>query len=87
MLGRRAGVGFDRLGCMWRITVDHTCIGSGSCAGIAPERFALDEFEGRAHPVRVDVDPDDEAVLDAMASCPMEAINVVDLETGQGVEI
>ncbi|MET7423228.1 ferredoxin [Dactylosporangium sp. NPDC005555] len=72
---------------MWRITVDHTCIGSGSCAGIAPDRFELDDVQGRAHPVRQDVAPDDEAVLDAMASCPMEAISVVDLATGRSVEI
>jgi ferredoxin len=78
---------FDRLVSMWRITVDHTCIGSGSCAGIAPDRFELDDVEGRAHPVNPDVAPDDEAVLDAMASCPMEAISVVDLATGKPVEI
>ncbi|MEV0562883.1 ferredoxin [Dactylosporangium sp. NPDC050588] len=72
---------------MWRITVDHTCIGSGSCQGIAPDRFELDDVEGRAHPVDQDVAPDDEAVLDAMASCPMEAISVVDLTTGRPVEI
>ena len=78
---------FDRLVRMWRITVDHTCIGSGSCAGIAPDRFELDDVEGRAHPVHPDVAPDDEAVLDAVASCPMEAISVVDLATGRPVEI
>jgi ferredoxin len=72
---------------MWRITVDHTCIGSGSCAGIAPDRFELDDVEGKAHPVRRDVAPDDEAVLDAMASCPMEAISVQDLATGRPVEV
>jgi ferredoxin len=70
---------------MWRITVSHACIGSGSCAGIAPERFELDAATGRARPVRADVEPD-EAVLDAVASCPMEAISVVDLDTGQAVE-
>ncbi|MER7004419.1 ferredoxin [Dactylosporangium sp. NPDC000555] len=70
---------------MWRITVNHTCIGSGSCVGVAPGRFELDEAEGRSHPVTPDVEPD-EAVLDAVASCPMEAISVVDLETGETVE-
>ncbi|MET7395885.1 ferredoxin [Dactylosporangium sp. NPDC005572] len=72
---------------MWRITVANTCIASGSCVGIAPDRFELDDAEGRAHPVTTDVDPDDEAVLDAVASCPMEAISVVDLETGEPVEV
>lgn len=78
---------FDSLDGMWQITVDHTCIGSGSCAGLAPDRFELDDMEGRAHPVRSEVDPDDEAVLDAMASCPMEAIRVLDLATGEPVEM
>jgi ferredoxin len=72
---------------MWRITVNDTCIGSGSCAGLAPDRFELDEVTGRARPVRQDVAPDDETVLDALASCPMEAISVVDLETGEPVEV
>jgi ferredoxin len=71
---------------MWRITVDHTCIGSGSCVGISPERFQLDEAEGRAHPVDRDVEPG-EAVLDAIASCPMEAIAAFDLATGEPVEV
>ena len=79
--------GFDKLERMWRITVDHTCIGSGSCTGIAPDRFELDEVKGRAFPVNQDVAPDDESVLDALASCPMEAISVVDLETGEPVEV
>ncbi|GGM08981.1 ferredoxin [Dactylosporangium sucinum] len=71
---------------MWRITVANTCIASGSCVGIAPERFELDDVAGRAHPLTTDVDPD-EAVLDAVASCPMEAISVVDLATGEPVEV
>lgn len=71
---------------MWRITVNDTCIGSGSCVGIAPERFQLDEATGRSHPLAAEIEPDD-AVLDAVASCPMEAISVVDLATGEPVEI
>ncbi|GAA2633145.1 hypothetical protein GCM10010399_76980 [Dactylosporangium fulvum] len=71
---------------MWRITVDHTCIGTGSCVGIAPSRFELDDAAGCSHPVTPDVEPD-EAILDAVASCPMEAISVVDLTTGEPVEV
>ncbi|WP_433615471.1 ferredoxin [Dactylosporangium sp. CA-139114] len=71
---------------MWRITISDACIGSGSCVGVAPERFELDDAEGRSHPVRPQIEPGDEAVLDAVANCPMEAITVVDLETGRTVE-
>lgn len=71
---------------MWRITIDHTCIGSGMCAGIDPEHFRLDEAENRSNPVTPDVEPA-ESVVDAMASCPMEAIQVVDLATGEPVEV
>jgi len=70
---------------MWRITISDTCIGSGSCVGVAPGHFELDDAEGRAHPLRAEAEPD-EAVLDAVANCPMEAISVLDLETGQTVE-
>jgi ferredoxin len=71
---------------MWRITVNDRCISSGSCVGLAPERFEIDDFEGRSHPTPADIEPD-EAVLDAMASCPMEAITIIDLETGAIVEV
>ncbi|HTJ34046.1 MAG TPA: ferredoxin [Dactylosporangium sp.] len=71
---------------MWRITVSDKCISSGSCVGLAPERFEIDDFEGRSHPTPADIDPDD-AVLDAVASCPMEAITVVDLDTGEPIEV
>jgi ferredoxin len=70
---------------MWRITVNDRCISSGSCVGLAPERFEIDDFEGRAHPTPPDVEPDD-AVLDAIASCPMEAISAIDLDTREPVE-
>lgn len=76
----------DILYRMWRIAVNHTCIGSGSCVGVAPEYFRLDAA-GRSQPVTVDVAPDDEDLLDAVASCPMEAITVTDLETGAVVEV
>ncbi|MEV6931070.1 ferredoxin [Dactylosporangium sp. NPDC051485] len=71
---------------MWRISVNRTCVGSGSCTGLAPGHFELSDADGRSHPVHPDVAPD-EAVLDAVASCPMEAIEVIDLETGAPVEV
>jgi ferredoxin len=54
--------------------------------GIAPSRFELDDAEGRSHPVDPEIEPDD-TVLDAVASCPMEAISVIDVETGEPVEV
>ena len=71
---------------MWRITVTHECIASGVCVGIAPDRFELDDAAGQTHPITPDVEPG-ERILDAVASCPMEAISVVDLETGETVEV
>jgi ferredoxin len=69
---------------MWRVTVDDTCIGSGSCVGISPAHFALGE-DNRSHPLCTQIEPDD-AVLDAVASCPVEAIRVMALDTGEIVE-
>ncbi|MCW2642412.1 MAG: hypothetical protein JWP76_4718 [Dactylosporangium sp.] len=69
---------------MWRVRVDGGCIGSGSCAGVAPGHFALGA-DNRSHPLAPEVAPH-EAVLDAVASCPVEAITVVDAATGEVVE-
>jgi ferredoxin len=69
---------------MWRVHVNSDCIGSGSCIGIAPKRFDLGD-DNRSHPIDEEIEPDD-AVLDAVASCPMEAITVVDVATGEPVE-
>jgi ferredoxin len=69
---------------MWRVRVESTCIGSGGCVGIAPKRFALGA-DNYSHPVADEIEPDDD-VLDAAASCPMEAIVIVDTETGETVE-
>ncbi|MFF9478380.1 ferredoxin [Streptomyces sp. NPDC014733] len=50
------------------------CIGSGICAGTAPELFVLDG--PRSRPVREEIDGDDELVLDAADMCPAMAITV-----------
>jgi ferredoxin len=71
-------------GPAWRVTVGDRCIGAGSCAGVAPERFVLDE-DGRSHPVGELIEADG-AVLDAVAFCPVEAISVRDAATGEPVE-
>jgi ferredoxin len=60
----------------WRVTVDReACLGSGVCAGTAPEYFRLED--GRSRPIREFVEPDED-VLDAADLCPAEAITVHD---------
>jgi len=70
----------------WLVAVDQgTCIGSAVCVGTAPARFALDERQ-RSSPLAADIAPD-EAVRDAAASCPVEAISLVDADTGEPVDL
>ena len=70
----------------WVVAVDkNTCIGSAVCVGTAPGRFELDERQ-RSGPVTAEIDPD-EAVRDAAASCPAEAISLVDADTGEPVDL
>lgn len=65
----------------WRLEVDrHTCISSGMCSGIAPDHFEL-EGDG-SHPL-ADVVDQDEAVIDAAESCPVEAIKVFNAASGE----
>ncbi|GIG91344.1 ferredoxin [Plantactinospora endophytica] len=60
----------------WRVSVDpHRCIGSGICAGTAPEHFRL--VDGLSIPLADTVAPAD-PVVDAAESCPVEAILVRD---------
>ncbi|MEV1289164.1 ferredoxin [Micromonospora sp. NPDC049679] len=65
----------------WRVTVDpRRCIGSGICAGAAPDHFVLVDA------VSIPLDeliPPEESVLDAAESCPMEAIAVRDAVDGR----
>jgi ferredoxin len=68
----------------WRIQVDHLlCNGTGLCAGIAPDHFALGE-DHRSRPTEAVVEPDDE-VLDAVRCCPNEAIKLTDTNTSQPI--
>jgi ferredoxin len=70
----------------WTVTVDKsTCIGSAVCVGTAPGRFALDDSQ-RSYPVATEIAPD-QAVRDAAASCPVEAISLLDADTGEPVNI
>jgi ferredoxin len=70
----------------WHVAVDKgTCIGSAICVGTAPGRFELDAQQ-RSGPVAAQIAPD-EAVRDAAASCPVEAISLVDADTGEPVDL
>lgn len=67
----------------WAVTVDHgRCLGTGVCVAFAPGRFRLTGY--RSNPV-VSPLPQDDQVLAAAESCPMEAIEVRDLVTGRRV--
>jgi ferredoxin len=57
---------------------------SAMCVAIVPGRFVLDERQ-RSGPVEAEIGPD-ELVRDAAASCPSEAISLVDADTGQPVD-
>ena len=70
----------------WKVSVDkNLCIGSAMCVAIAPGRFVLDERQ-RSGPAEAESDPDEE-MRDAAASCPSEAISLVDADTGQPVNL
>ena len=69
---------------MWRVTVNDTCISSAMCVGTAPEQFRFNERQ-RSQPIHPEIEPDD-LVRAAAANCPMEAILIVDVETGEVLE-
>ncbi|POX36986.1 ferredoxin [Streptomyces sp. Ru73] len=72
------------MGDRWQVEVDRgVCIGSGLCAGAAPERFRLDSAR-QSHPVTDQVDAG-EAVLAAAESCPVEAILITEADSGESV--
>lgn len=54
------------------------CQGIGACVGIAPEVFELDS-EGKAVVINAE-GADDDTVMEAAESCPLEAISVFDDE-------
>ena len=65
----------------YRIVIDRSlCSGFGTCAELAPELFEVGPDCVAATPVGTTDDP---AVLDAAASCPMAAISVFDLASGE----
>ena len=71
----------------YRIQVDHgLCQGSGLCAGIAPEHFELGS-DYKSRPRHEVVDADTDTVRDAAECCPLEAITLIDADTGEPVSL
>jgi ferredoxin len=70
----------------WQVQVDASrCISSGMCVGTAPGRFSFDQQQ-HSRPVSEPVE-EDEAVRDAAASCPVEAISLADGQTGAPIPL
>jgi len=68
----------------WRVTVDRgLCAGSGACRGTMPAVFS-DAGDGTTAATDSPVPPD-ERVLDAAATCPVEAISVTETATGRSL--
>ena len=58
---------------MAKITVNEACIGCGTCVGVAPDVFEMND-EGLSSVIGDDVD----SAKEAAESCPVEAIEVED---------
>ena len=58
---------------MAKITVNESCIGRGTCVGVAPDVFEMND-EGLSSVIGDDVD----SAKEAAESCPVEAIEVED---------
>ncbi|GGV14927.1 ferredoxin [Streptomyces spectabilis] len=72
------------MGDRWHVEVDRSvCIGSGMCAGLAPDGFALDSAR-QSHPRRAETDAA-EQILEAAEGCPVEAITITLLGSGEVV--
>ncbi|MGP3925430.1 ferredoxin [Streptomyces sp. 8N616] len=72
------------MGDRWHVEVDRAvCIGSGLCVSSAPGGFRLDSAR-QSHPVEADADAS-EALLAAAEGCPVEAIALTLVESGEAV--
>lgn len=78
------------MGDRWQVEVDRSvCIGSGMCVGHAPEGFRLDSAR-QSHPRDADTGTGtgtdaNEKILAAAENCPVEAIAISLLESGEPV--
>lgn len=65
------------------VTVGPACISSGYCRNTAPDVFALKP--PRSTVVRGNPHPETPQLIEAMESCPVEAISAKDVATGEVV--
>lgn len=61
---------------------EYACCGHGDCAAIAPNVFRVDEIA-----VVTGSGPPDDVILEAARACPAMAIEVVDADTGDPVDV
>jgi ferredoxin len=72
------------MGDRWHVEVDRSlCIGSAQCVDRAPHAFRLDTAR-QSHPLSADMDAA-EPVLEAAETCPVEAITITLLGSGEPV--
>ncbi|MGW8889018.1 ferredoxin [Streptomyces sp. NPDC055749] len=72
------------MGDRWQVEVDRSvCIGSAMCLNHAPEGFRLDTAR-QSHPVDPESDAN-EPILAAAEGCPVEAITLTLLSSGEVV--
>jgi ferredoxin len=60
---------------------EYACCGHGDCAAIAPDVFRVDEV------ATVIGSAPDKVILEAARACPAMAIEVVDTDTGDPVDV
>lgn len=59
-----------------KIVIDQElCIGCGTCVGIAPEHFKLND-EGKSSVIKQYSTEDDKKIKEAVDSCPVNAISL-----------
>ncbi|MBD0837310.1 MULTISPECIES: ferredoxin [unclassified Streptomyces] len=72
------------MGDRWHVKVDRSvCIGSAQCVHHAPDGFRLDTGR-QSHPVEAETDAN-ERILAAAENCPVEAIVISLLGSGEPV--
>lgn len=72
------------MGDRWHVEVDRSvCIGSAQCVHHAPDGFRLDAAR-QSHPAEPDTDAS-EQVLEAAEGCPVEAIMITLVGSGEPV--
>ncbi|WP_221351624.1 ferredoxin [Streptomyces beigongshangae] len=72
------------MGDRWHVEVDRSvCIGSAQCVHLAPGAFRLDSAV-QSHAVEPETDADEE-ILGAAEGCPVEAIAITLLGSGEAV--